>query len=190
MANPEKSRGIPHRLKQLAASAGAVAVVGGGIGYIVNWTAEYSAHTENRVQTLENDFGGSYNLVDLRTVPGFEFNGSVGGFIIFSGQIDGKTESMLQFAWKTKGNPQETIISEVPMSEVIFVVSPDDAAGKYKGPTLTFALDGNKVYPDANTNPIDEANPNTIVDKYLKLATISMSQQDFDSFRGTAAPTK
>src|ERR1035437_7744496 len=134
MKTPE----IPRRLKQLAVGAGVVAVVGGGVGYGVNWFAEYRAHTANRVQALENDFGGNYNLVDLRTVPGFEFNGSVGGFIIFSGQIDGKTESMLQFAWKTKGNPQETIISEVPMSEVIFVVSPDDKAAQYKGPTLTF----------------------------------------------------
>ncbi len=122
--------------------------------------------TREKINALGID--GDLQLVDIRTIPGFNVSG---GFIFGSGSFNGETKSSIQFAWKTKQkeNP-EVIISEMPVDQVIFNV----INNKEVAPHLNFN------YPpvmDLSDNPND----------YVKKATIAvftLSEQDFTNFRG------
>lgn len=145
---------------------------------------------DRRTQEVIQGISESYDIVDLRIVPGFQLNGNIGGgFVVFSGQVDGETKTILQFAWKTREQTPKTIISEVPMDKVIFIVTenPND----YTGPKIKFTFDRNKVYNVAYKNPIDTSNPNNIIGgDFLKTIEFDMSQVDFDSFRGDISSNK
>lgn len=112
---------------------------------------------------------GDLQLIDIRTIPGFNVSG---GFAFGSGNFNGETKSSIQFAWKTKQENPEVIISEIPVDKVIFNV----ISGQQDVPPhvdFNFVATG-----DTKSN-----NPNDYVGK-ASTAVFTLSEDDFANFRG------
>jgi len=158
----------------------------GPLGYLVvdSHNRQESFYSESLKEISEQGYDGDLTLVDIRTVPGFQLNGSVGGFLAFSGSVNGETKTILQFAWKTKGEQPKIVISEMPIDEVVFQVN--DKIENYNGPQVNFNIDSPEIRSSGLNNPlqrIDLGNPNNLM-QYVTKATFTMTQKDFDSFRG------
>lgn len=162
------------------------AAVGGPFLVMAKIADDNRIERDRQVEAIQNQFSGDFKVLDLRSIPGFQFNGNMsGGFLIFSGQINGETKSMLQFAWETKGEEKETIISEVPLDRVIFMITEDPTADEYKGPSARFTLDPN-MGNSSDFGSINLANPNSALE-VLQTVRIDMSRADYNAFRGATS---
>lgn len=128
---------------------------------------------------------GKHPVVDLRTIPGFSSQGNIsGGFLVFSGQYEGKTATLLQFAWKISDEDKNIQISEIPIDKVKFFVS-DDSKTK---PSVEFNIDIGAMIRSsgyivrADWYPAKQVNLNNYVN-HSQQVIITLSQNDFNSFR-------
>lgn len=134
---------------------------------------------------------GEHPLVDLREIPGFQASGSTGGgLLFFSGNLEGKTITSVQFAWRTNEEKSRVIITTIPMEKVAFVVVPNDGDVSKKSAKVRFELDFSnisaKLYP---ARPVDSSNPNDFLDPkgtsvFLRLSTFEIDEKTFRDWRG------
>lgn len=124
---------------------------------------------------------GQQPLVDLREVPNFNFNGQIaGGFLFVTGTFHGETTQMMEFAWKP--NDKDIQISSVPVRNVKYLVF-DDPNTK---PTVQFTGIKPEQLVGSYINRSD--NVNDFVDMAAdQITLITLSQKDYNSFRGTQA---
>lgn len=149
-------------------------------------------YLETQMRILEREgVLGEHPLVDLREIPGFQASGSAGGgLLFFSGNLEGKTITSVQFAWKTNEEKSRVIITTIPMEKIAFVVVPNDGDVSEKSAKVRFELDFSnisaKMYP---APPVDSSNPNDFLDSrghpvFLRLATFEMDEKTFRDWRG------
>jgi hypothetical protein len=141
---------------------------------------------------------GQLGLIDLRSIPGYSFRGdfsgqSAGSAFYFSGyqsgSVEGKTETMVQFAWRTN-HPTEPriLVSEIPFNKVAWDTRGEESAS----PSVAYrfrvenGLVRSLVFSCSDTNrcyrPQRFMNPNDYV-KFADLTTFTVSPSQFSSFR-------
>jgi hypothetical protein len=140
---------------------------------------------ENKI-LIEKGFSGEHPIIDLRSVPGFSTNGNIsGGFLAFNGEFEGKTTTMLQFAWKTKEEDDRIQISEVPISRIKFFVTEE----KNTKPTVLFTeVNTENLLKRDEVNFGYETQNSDNLNNYVaqsSLVIISLSQDDYNKFRET-----
>ena len=118
-------------------------------------------------------------LISLRKLPGFEASGEVGGsFFGANGNAKASSKTFVQIEWETKnpdGTP-ERIISDVPIEEVTFDLTPPDRQ------TVTFGFDANSIKNLAIiTNLSEQAPPNVFVEQATTVS-IDIPEAQFDDF--------
>lgn len=142
-----------------------------------------SALEAQRRMLEEAGMSGEHPVIDLRSIPGFFQNGSIaGGFLVLSGEFQGKTMTMLQFAWKTREEDKTFQISQLPLDIVQFRTV--DPAAK---PTVKFDIDETGLkklfkYYDLKWSAQRTDNLNNYV-AVSRLAVISLSEKDYEAFR-------
>jgi hypothetical protein len=181
---------------KIAATLGVIGITVGIGGCIQDHYSNNATNRSNLIEETqllqEKGLMGDHPLIDLREVPGFDFNGQVsGGLLFIEGAIDGKTTQYIEFAWKTKEDDPRIIISKVPVENVQFTVIKDDPSVDAIKSTVLFT----GMKPDAfvikevdHSNKkgsiLDSGNPNDYVNKIAdQLTIITMSQSSWDSFR-------
>jgi hypothetical protein len=141
---------------------------------------------------------GQLGLIDLRSIPGYsfrgDFSGQSGGSAFFfsgyqSGSVEGKTETMVQFAWKTNHPTEPRIfVSEIPFKKVAWDTRGEEGAS----PSVAYrfrlenGLVHSLIFSCSDTNrcyrPQRFTNPNDYV-KFADLTTFTVSPSQFNSFR-------
>ena len=114
----------------------------------------------------EYGLSGDHDIIDLRTVPGFNFSDEVSsGFLFTQREINGHSESAVQFAWKwEKDEVSKTIISEVPIGKILFNT---DVPDKTK-PTINMEFNLAALHADSR-NEAAPIRKEPVSDDYLKL---------------------
>jgi hypothetical protein len=103
-----------------------------GFGFMLKHAADDEGiHRENNLADenklmQERGLLGDHSIIDLREVPGFNFNGNVaGGFLIIEGTFHGETTQMLEFAWKPRADESFIQISSIPTKNVKYFIVDD-----------------------------------------------------------------
>lgn len=164
------------------------AVVGGFV-LLVTGAKVYQQNSYNNTVRQEGQIMqekglfDEHPIVDLRSIPGFSANGNVsGGFLAINGEFKGKTQTLLQFAWKTNQNDEKIQIMEFPLSQIKFDVKADPNTKS----TVSFGnLSPKKfVSPGNGFNSVAKDDPN--LNNYVSesdFMILTLSQQNFDTFR-------
>ncbi|PIY94798.1 MAG: hypothetical protein COY68_01455 [Candidatus Levybacteria bacterium CG_4_10_14_0_8_um_filter_35_23] len=173
-------------LKEAGKKVGVIGLGSLGLSVLAGCGGREREHVNVEQRLSELGLSGSHELVDLRKVPGMTFNGYLnGGFIFTSGEINGKTETVVQFAWKWtwRKTPDESVIviSELPVSKVMFNV--DDSIDKKPDVRINFDTYSLQFAFDWEDRHIDPNNPNSYL-SYSTLAIFDLSENDFKSFKG------
>lgn len=164
----------------------AALVVGSTLGLgIVAGCAESPLSVARRTERKiveERGINGEHPIIDLRSIPGFSQRGDIGGgFLSFSGTYEGKTTTMLQFAWKVAEEDKDFQISEVPVDKIKFrTVEPNTQ------PTVQFEVDDKgleKLLTIKDSSYVTQF-PSNLNDYVAasSLITISLSEADYKNF--------
>jgi len=159
-------------------------IVGGVKSCINENQVNADAALKNETTLLqEKGLLGQHQVVDLREVPGFDFEGKVaGGFLYTEGEFHGETVEKLKFAWKPDG--KDIVVSEVPERNVRFIISGDASVE----PNVQFTgIKPEKLVKDSKLNQSD--NVNDFIDNVAadQITVITLSNQAWQNFSATSA---
>lgn len=191
MAEKEK----PYILRNIALGVGALGLM---VGEMIWGEHGENVRLKNTIKEGANILQkkgllGEIPIIDLREVPGFDFKGHMAaGFLVVSGEFQGKTTEMLEFALNP-GGEKGIQTSRVPTRNVQYLIMEDPNTK----PTVRFtgmkpesfiiygAKPGAGCMVGREPIAINSNNVNDYVDAVAdQIAIVTISRKDWGEFRG------
>lgn len=147
-------------------------------------TSKEDATRDQRKILEEAGMSGEHPMIDGRSIPGFSQTGDIsGGFLSFSGKLEGETTTILKFGWKVNAETKVFQVSEVSFKRIQFLEADPEAV-----PTVKFEMDENslrKLLLSRSDINSWYARRTDNLNEYVaasNLVIISLSKEDYKNF--------